>query len=114
MTDATGSIVFQCLDYVARDEYILEETENGPTIGYDDNSSGSYEPQKKQYYNPKQPSPDDEKKGFQILLFGSNHEGRSITVEITGFRPYFYVQIPETWSTMQKSAYEKYLRSFVH
>jgi len=114
MTDATGSIVFQCLDYVARDEYILEETDEGPTVAYDDNSSGSYKPQKKQYYNPKQPSPDDEKKGFQILLFGSNHEGKSITVEITGFRPYFYVQIPETWSTMQKSAYEKYLRSFVH
>ena len=121
MTDATGSIVFQCLDYVARDEYILEQTDEEVKIGYDEHygsddeeykSKKQFERQK--WYNPKQASPDDEKKGFQILLFGSNHEGKSITVEITGFRPYFYIQIPETWSTVQKSQYEKYLRSFVY
>lgn len=123
MTDATGSIVFQCLDFVARDEYILDKDDDdsdgsdGPQQkkAYDDNSSASSEAKpKNRYYNPKQPSPDDEKKGFQILLFGSNHEGRSITVEITGFRPFFYVQIPETWTTLQKATYEKYLTSFVH
>ena len=36
MTDATGSIVFQCLDYVARDEYILEQTESTVKVAYDD------------------------------------------------------------------------------
>jgi len=121
MTDATGSIVFQCLDFVARDEYILEQTEDEVKVAYDDHLASDeeeYKPkkkfQKRQWYSPKMPSPDDEKKGFQILLFGSNHDGRSITVEITGFRPYFYVQIPETWSKTQIATYEKYLRTFVH
>lgn len=117
MTDASGNIVFQCLDYVARDEYVIEQTEEKVKVGYDSNQTSDeeiYKPKRRQWYNPKIASPDDEKKGFQILLFGSNHEGKSITVEITGFRPYFYVMIPEDWTTLQKSAYEKYLRSFVH
>jgi len=121
MTDETGSVVFQCLDFIARDEYVLEQNDDEVVVGYDDHLGSSeeeYKPKqtfkKKQYYNPKQPSPDDEKKGFQILLFGSNHEGKSITVEITGYRPYFYVEIPESWTILQKSKYEQYLRSFVH
>lgn len=121
MTDATGSIVFQCLDFVARDEYILEQNGDTVKVGYDEHLQSDeeeYKPrkqfEKRQWHNPKMPSPDDEKKGFQILLFGSNHDGKSITIEITGFKPYFYVQIPETWTSLQKAMYEKYLRTFVH
>ena len=36
MTDETGSIVFQCLDFIARDEYILEKKESEIVVGYDD------------------------------------------------------------------------------
>ena len=117
MTDETGSIVFQCLDYVARDEYILEQTEEEIKVAYDDHLQSDeeeYKPkEKKKYNNPKFKSEDDEKKGFQILLFGSNHDGKSICVEITGYKPYFYVQIPEDWTVKQKSAYDKYIREFV-
>ena len=121
MTDETGSIVFQCLDYIARDEYVLEKNSDDDDVSLNSNNGSSGDEykskntfKKKQWYNPKQPSPDDEKKGFQILLFGSNHEGKSITVEITGYLPYFYIQIPEAWTVLQKAKLEQYIRSFVY
>ena len=33
---------------------------------------------------------------YTVSLFGSTIEGHSITVEITGYKPYFYIKIPET------------------
>ena len=117
MTDETGSIVFQCLDFIARDEYILEQKEAEITVGYDDHLGSDeeeYKPKrrffKRQWSSPSQPSQDDEQKGFQILLFGTTHEGKSICVEVTGFRPYLYVQIPEDWTDKTLSAYQNYLR----
>ena len=118
MTDETGSIVFQCLDFIARDEYILEKKESEIVVGYDDHLGSDeeeYKPRKrfikrKQWSNGSQPSQDDEQKGLQILLFGTTHEGKSICVEVQGYRPYLYVQIPEEWTDKTKRAYENYLR----
>lgn len=118
MTDGTGSIVFQCLDFVARDVFTVEKVEDEVQDDKRSTSGEEYKPyktyEKKKYYSPKEPSPDDEKRRFQILLFGSNHEGKSVTIEITGYRPYFYIQIPEDWSKLQKSQFEKYLLGYVH
>jgi DNA polymerase elongation subunit (family B) len=122
MTDETKSIVFQCLDFVARDEFVLEKTDEGIQVGYEHHLASDEEEHtgqrrfksKKTYYQYGQPSPDDEEKGFQILLFGSTTEGKSICVEITGFRPYFYVMIPDTWTAKNKHSYETYLRKCVY
>jgi DNA polymerase elongation subunit (family B) len=73
MADETGSIVFQCLDFVARDDYKLNE--------------------------------------FKILLFGVNHEGKSTCIEIEGYRPYFYIQIPETWPNGLLGNYMRWLKA---
>jgi len=124
MTDATGSIVFQCLDLIARDEFILNRDEDGEiVVAHDDHLASDEEDyaerrrrkfQKQRYYSPKVPSPNDEQKGYQILLFGSTHEGKSICVEIAGYRPYFYIHIPNDWTPKRKAILEKYLRSCVH
>ena len=118
MTDGTSSIVFQCLDYIARDEYILEKKEEEIVVGYDDHLGSDEEEYKakrrftkrRQWSNGSQPSQDDEQKGLQILLFGTTDEGKSICVEVQGYRPYLYVQIPEDWADKTKRAYENYLR----
>ena len=115
MTDGTGSIVFQCLDFVARDVFTVEKVEDEEKRSTSSEGSKPYKTyEKKKYYSPKDPSQDDEKRRFQILLFGSNHEGKSVTIEITGYRPYFYIQIPEDWSKLQKSQFERYLLGYVH
>jgi len=118
MTDGTSSIVFQCLDFIARDEYILEKKEDEIVVGYDDHLGSDEEEYKarkrftkhRQWNNGSQPSQDDEQKGLQILLFGTTDAGKSICVEVQGYRPYLYVQIPEDWTDKTKRAYENYLR----
>ena len=115
MADETGSIVFQCLDFVARDEYILNQTvAHDDHLGSDEEEYKGPAQKKKTYYNQKHPSPDDETKGFQILLFGANHQGKSTCVEITGYRPYFYIQIPENWSRKLLDSYKQWLRRSVY
>lgn len=116
MTDDTNSVVFQCLDFVARDEFILE---SGDKAAEDNSisSNESFKPFKKaqrKWYNAKQPSPDDERRGFQILLFGCTDKGKSICVEVTGYRPYFYIQIPNEWTPQQRISYERFLKSCVY
>ena len=42
-------------------------------------------------------NPETYERTYQILLFGVNPDGKSICVDVTGFRPYFYVQVPDNW-----------------
>ena len=112
-TMQNDSIVFQCLDFVARDEYILDAAPGGAADNQSLSSGSTWKP-KRTYYPANRPSPDDEKKGFQILLFGATDKGKSICVEVKGFRPYFYVQLPEEWTTQQRHYLESYLLSSVH
>jgi DNA polymerase elongation subunit (family B) len=97
---------------VARDEFILED---GKKVSDELSlsSNESFKP-KRRYYPAYQPSPDDEKKGFQILLFGTTDKGKSICVEVTGYRPYFYIQIPEDWTPQQRHHLETYLLDGVY
>jgi len=114
MSTESESISFQCLDFIARDEYILEKTETDVKVGYED-YAGSDEEQKqpvkkyKKWNKPSEPSIDDEQKGFQILLFGTSEKGQSVCVEVTGYRPYFYVQIPMDWPQKSINGYKSYL-----
>ena len=51
----------------------------------------------------------DVKGEYQITLFGSTAEGNSVGLTVTGFEPFFYVEIPDTWTARQKADYREYL-----
>jgi DNA polymerase elongation subunit (family B) len=110
MTDA--GIVFQCLDFVARDEYILDTEVEAQSLSTA--SSGNTWKPKQKWYPANRPSPDDEKKGFQILLFGATDKGKSICVEVKGYRPFFYIQIPDEWTALQRHHLETFLLEAVY
>ena len=40
---------------------------------------------------------DDINYEFQITLYGKNKDNRNVVCNVTGFKPYFYVKIPESW-----------------
>jgi DNA polymerase elongation subunit (family B) len=40
---------------------------------------------------------DDEKKTFNIMLFGKTRDDKSVFVNVEGFKPYFYVEIDSRW-----------------
>ena len=46
---------------------------------------------------------------YQITLFGSTAAGDSVSLDVTGFQPYFYVELPDTWTIRDRIAYQDYL-----
>ena len=46
---------------------------------------------------------------YQITLFGSTAEGRSVSLNVTGFEPFFFIEIPEAWTAASIAAYQRYL-----
>jgi DNA polymerase elongation subunit (family B) len=47
--------------------------------------------------------------GYQITLFGATAEGYSVSLAVTGFQPYFYVELPDSWTLRDRAAYQHYL-----
>jgi DNA polymerase elongation subunit (family B) len=48
----------------------------------------------------------DENNKYIIRMFGKTENGKSVSVKVTGFIPYFYVEIPNDWD-------EKFINRFV-
>ena len=46
---------------------------------------------------------------YQITIFGATKEGHSVSLQVTGFEPFFYVELPESWTLRDRTAYEQYL-----
>ncbi len=51
----------------------------------------------------------DLKDEYRITLFGSTTRGRSVSLEVTGFEPYFYVDLPDTWTNREVTVYQRFL-----
>ena len=47
---------------------------------------------------------------YQITLFGSTAEGKSVSLDIQGFQPYFYIELPDNWKADDQNAYQRYLK----
>lgn len=56
-------------------------------------------------------SPDDE---YIINVFGSTKSGKKICVQVTGFKPYFFVQVDKYWTKGKVKAYMDFLSSKVY
>ena len=85
----TDYLRFQCKDIVSRDAV--------PDTTIDsDSSDGSY--------HGDDPS-DNVPKEYQILLFGTDEQGQSVALQITDFKPYFYVRLPDALKG-NKTAYQ--------
>jgi DNA polymerase elongation subunit (family B) len=48
----------------------------------------------------------DENNKYIIRMFGKTEKGKSVSLKVTGFIPYFYVEIPNNWD-------DKTINSFV-
>lgn len=46
---------------------------------------------------------------YQITLFGSNQEGKSVSLVVTGFEPFFYIELPDSWTVKERTLYESFL-----
>lgn len=46
---------------------------------------------------------------YTITLFGATAAGKSVSLDITGFEPYFFIELPDDWIPAEISAYQRYL-----
>jgi DNA polymerase elongation subunit (family B) len=46
---------------------------------------------------------------YQITLFGATAESHSVSLVVTDFQPFFYVELPDTWTTRDRIAYQQHL-----
>ena len=86
------SLIFQCKDLLSRDAF-----PDSPLDSDDDRRSTD---------STKKPQ-----KEYQILLFGTDQEGQSVALQITNFKPYFYVRIPDCLAANETA--KKNLQSWV-
>jgi DNA polymerase elongation subunit (family B) len=52
---------------------------------------------------------------YIITLFGSTAgggaAGKSVSLDVTGFQPYFYVEMPPDWTAADRTVYQNYLKT---
>lgn len=47
---------------------------------------------------------------FTIQMFGKNEKGKTCSITATGYAPFFYVKIPDMWTTANKSEFVNFLK----
>ena len=88
-----------------------EEEQEEPqeeSAGSDDNSSNSSGPKFREYV------PRKDTKQFCIQMFGINESGETASIIATGFKPFFFIKVPEQgWTGDVHNAYVNHLRKHV-
>lgn len=79
------------------------------TIVDDDGSSSDESPSNK--YKKKWKK---KKRHFTIRAFGITEEGHSISIDFTGFKPFFFLEVPEGWNKNVVRIFKKLLQSRVN
>lgn len=89
-------LIFHLLDLQARDQRVENETEDAREVVYE---SADEESDEEMGYGRKRPvakkTDYNANREYVIHLFGSTAEGKPVRVDVTGFRPYFYLRLPE-------------------
>jgi DNA polymerase elongation subunit (family B) len=47
--------------------------------------------------------------GYTITLFGATAAGKSVSLDIVGFEPFFFVELPDDWTSRDILQYQRYL-----
>ena len=96
--------IYDCL---SRDERVLKETEDEKEVEY----LSAHESDDSEYQSRRrrQTGGGDKKQLHMVIhLFGMNANGQAVRVDVSGFRPYFFVSLPDTHTSCD--AIEKKLR----
>ena len=51
----------------------------------------------------------EDKKEFIIQMFGINEKGKTCSIIVENYEPFFYVKVPEEWKKKELTIFKKYL-----
>ena len=54
-----------------------------------------------------------DKKGFKIQMFGMDEEGIEYSVWVEGFKPFFYVKVPDHWNKSHKGLFRDHIMNLL-
>jgi DNA polymerase elongation subunit (family B) len=103
MTD----LVFHLLDIQARDMRIESEQEDAVEVTYESPSDDDDEFQTRRQKKKAVPV---SQRQFIIHLFGATETGQTLRCDVTGFRPTFYLRLPEENTSSAAAAIQDYIR----
>jgi len=106
-------LTFQILDIIARDQRTLHEDEKTKEVCYDsDASDGSTWSAKHSKRTQKKQLDVSAKDQMVIHLFGKTTAGFNVRIDVTGFRPFFFIRIPNRSGRAQHiTALRDYIKS---
>lgn len=106
--DTKGDLIIQLIDYyrcLDLDGY--EEDEKNESDSDSDNDSDNwYSEEKQKELSYQQP--------MLIKAFGLFESGKTITVNLYGFEPYFYIKIPDNWKRSECNKLVEHLKQCVY
>ena len=51
----------------------------------------------------------DHEGAYQITIYGSTKDGESVSLTVTDFEPFFYLELPDDWTTRDIAVYQEFL-----
>lgn len=112
MSTMNRDLIFHLLDLQARDVRIESEHEDVREITYESNSdSEDDEDFKTQRKKKRTNNTFGEQREFVIHLFGATETGQPVRCDITGFRPTFYIRLPEEKPAHAAELIKQYITS---
>jgi DNA polymerase elongation subunit (family B) len=101
---STKNLTFHLLDLYAHDQRIEHETNDAREVVYESDGASDDEVQRKT-------KDSSQRREFIIHLFGETADGTSVRADITGFRPWFYLRLPEERTAEAVDAIRRYIAS---
>ena len=112
MAATDRDIVFHLLDIQSRDMRIeSEETEEAAIVSYESASDDDDDEFQKKRKKKKGGASFTQKREFVIHLFGATETGVPLRCDITGFRPTFYIRLPDDNISIAAHMIKQYIAS---
>ena len=91
---SSKDLIFHILDIQSRDQRVESETEHERAVVYESTDAESDE--EVHHGRRRHKAQTQAKREMLIHLFGSTADGKPVRVDVTGFRPTFYLKLPDT------------------
>ncbi len=106
-------IIFQALDILPRDEFIVSENDDECEVAYA--SEEEYEDDDEDAIKRKRRAKGyaQNRSSLLIHIFGRTNDGHNIQVDVEGFKPFFYIEAPSDLSVHNLKVAQKQLADFI-
>jgi len=112
MSSMDRDLIFHLLDLQSRDIRIESEYDNVRELTYESNSDQSDDEEIKVKRKKKQNNTNfTQQRELVIHLFGSTEIGTPVRCDVTGFRPTFYIRLPEQQTSQAAQTIKQYILS---